>query len=326
MQNAPKARKPTACSNCKQVGHTKLKCPQRSVAQINQQPKRRKTSQVPAINPRNNNIILEAAINDFDGEVDRDENNNYDEEHEGDDEQIDPVDLNEDNAEEINGAAPNFNYEWTEYPINSPPIVVTRRETKILLDSKVPFFRQGNLGPNRAEIRSLAATTELDFFQIFWTQDIMETTCINSNWYGEKFIRGWMELEVPEFKAFLSIVMELGKIKFPSRESAFNNSIHGSGFIKIVGMNLARFNSIVKAWRYEDFSELTVEEIAAKKRDDPFWPIKKLSEELASTFQYMYQCSQAMDIDEQTVPFKGRHKCRCYNPKKYTNGTSKYMH
>ena len=104
---------------------------------------------------------------------------------------------------------------------------------------------------------------------------MMEKMCKNTNWYGTRYIVGWKELKVPEFKTFLAIIMELGKTKFPTRDLAFDQGIHGSGFVKVIGMNLARFNAIVKAWRFEDYSNLSPEEIAAKKANDPFWPVKK---------------------------------------------------
>jgi hypothetical protein len=249
----------------------------------------------------------------MDGEPERENEDGNDDDIEEDHEEIDATN------EEINGGgpAPDFNYEWTECTINDPPERGTRTGNKILLESNVPYFKkQSAVGPNKSEIRRLAAVTELDFFKIFWTNNMMEKMCKNTNWFGSRYIVGWKELKIPEFKAFLAIIMELGKTRFPSRDLAFDQGIHGSGFVKTIGMNLARFNAIVKAWRFEDYSNLSPEEIAAKKANDPFWPVKKLAEEMALQFGNMYQCGQAMDIDEQTVPFKGRHKCRCYNPKK----------
>ena len=263
---------------------------------------------------------LREAIEGLDGDVDDDQNTENDGEIEEDDIEIDAVDLPEnlpENDDNLDANLPNFNYEWQEYPIQDPPELTTRGGNKILLEAAIPTFKKAStVGPNRTEIRRLGAITELDFFQIFWTKEIMVKFCSNSNWYGNKYVKGWTNLTVPEFKAFIAIIMELGKVKYPSRESAFDKGIHGSKFISIVGLSIARFNQIVIAWRYEDFSQLTLEQLAGTKRDNPFWPIKALAEELSSKFQSMYQCGQAMDIDEQTVPFKGRHKCRCYNPKK----------
>jgi hypothetical protein len=35
---------------------------------------------------------------------------------------------------------------------------------------------------------------------------------------------------------------------------------------------------------------------------------------LSSAFLKEFHCPQFIDIDEQSIPWKGRHKCRCYNP------------
>ena len=185
---------------------------------------------------------------------------------------------------------------------------------RILQNANLPAFKkEAVVGPNTIAINEAGAKTELDFFQLFWSEEKMQQYVTNSNWYGKKYIKNWYDLTMAEFKTFLAIVMELGRVKYPSRDAAFQNSSRGSRFVNIVGIPLARFNAIVKAWRYEDYSNLTTEQIAQSKRNDPFWPIKKFAEDLASRFQSLYQCRQGLDIDEQTVPFKGRHKFIFYS-------------
>lgn len=301
-----------------------------SAVSVNKQKKRKKSPNEQAPQAAVRATQHADAVRDFDGEEDNDVDNPQpreedDQDQEEDQQSLDGVDLPQNDGEQApeagvpRVAAPNFNYEWTEKSISSPPERNTRSGNKIIEEAELPTFKNsGSVGPNRAEIRRKNAIKEIDFLQLFWTNELIDQMIKNSNWYGNTFLRtkGWFDLTRSEFKAFLAIVMELGRVKFPSREAAFDKSHSGSGFIKIVGISLERFNHIVKAWRYEDFSKLTPDEIAEKKRNDPFWPIKKMAEDLALNFQSMYNCRQGLDIDEQTVPFKGRHKCRCYNPKK----------
>ena len=77
-----------------------------------------------------------------------------------------------------------------------------------------------------------------------------------------------------------------------------------------------RFEQILKAWHYENYMEYTAEEIKQLKALDPFWPIASLEKDLNARFGAMMKPGQFLDIDEQCIPWKGRHKCRCYNKSK----------
>jgi hypothetical protein len=59
----------------------------------------------------------------------------------------------------------------------------------------------------------------------------------------------------------------------------------------------------------------TNEELDLMKADDPFWAVKDYCEALRNQFSELWNPGQFMDVDEQTIPWKGRHKCR-HNPKK----------
>jgi hypothetical protein len=104
----------------------------------------------------------------------------------------------------------------------------------------------------------------------------------------------------------------LGAVKYPTREMAFTDSIFGcSLFGKL--MTIDRFNHILTAWHYEYYDGLTDAEVAALKQYNPFLAVKSLSIILAKSFKDYYQCGQLLDIDELCIPWKGQHKCRCYN-------------
>ena len=83
----------------------------------------------------------------------------------------------------------------------------------------------------------------------------------------------------------------------------------GNPFTRTVMMtNNERFEQILKAWHYENYTtEYTAEEIRQLRAFDPFWTVASLEKGLERKF---------LDIDEQCIPWKGRHKCRCYNKSK----------
>ena len=81
-------------------------------------------------------------------------------------------------------------------------------------------------------------------------------------------------------------------------------------------MTYYRFEMIMRAWHYVDYAQYTAEEIKQNKQADPFWPVSSLEEDLNVVFRRNYNPGQCVDIDEQCIPWKGRHKCRCYNKSK----------
>lgn len=96
-------------------------------------------------------------------------------------------------------------------------------------------------------------------------------------------------------------------------------SSYGCQFVQQL-MSYARFNSILHAWHYEDYATYTADEIKQEEKKDPFFPVKKFLILLAASFEKAFNPGQFMDIDEQSIPWKGRHIARCYNPNKLEKG------
>jgi hypothetical protein len=62
-----------------------------------------------------------------------------------------------------------------------------------------------------------------------------------------------------------------------------------------------------------DFSPRQREE---KTKIDPFWQTDKFCERLNDNFAHYWQLGQCSDLEERTCGFRGKHKCRCFNPAK----------
>jgi hypothetical protein len=75
--------------------------------------------------------------------------------------------------------------------------------------------------------------------------------------------------------------------------------------------------SLHAAWRYLDNSLYTNEELNLMKAEDPFWAVNiDDCEALRNQISELWNPGQFMDVNEQTIPLKGRQKCRNYYPKK----------
>ena len=116
-------------------------------------------------------------------------------------------------------------------------------------------------GVNTAFMRSSNCLTCLDSFACFFDDNVMHAFLTAShNWGQKNFPSNWKPFTVNELKAFLAIILVLGLIPVSSRESVWDDNGLGIPFIKRI-MSKARFNQLLRAWRYNDESGLTDEKL-----------------------------------------------------------------
>ena len=185
---------------------------------------------------------------------------------------------------------------------------------------ELPGFLVRNPGPQKGYLKEKGVTFKKDFscieyFSVFVCAVVVGTFVASTNVYGNLYVTGWTELTAEEFKAFLSVIIYFGYIKYASRDVAFERGEFGSPFVRRL-FTLARFNNILRAWHWEDYSATDDAQRTVLKKKDPFWIIQSFAVSLSEAFAKAFFCKQFIDIDEQSVPWKGRHKCRCYNPAK----------
>jgi hypothetical protein len=77
-----------------------------------------------------------------------------------------------------------------------------------------------------------------------------------------------------------------------------------------------RFERIMRAWHYLDASNMTTAELHRRNSENPFWTVDELVEKFAAVAMSSYIPYQSLSLDEQTIPCKCRHRCKCYNPNK----------
>ena len=130
-----------------------------------------------------------------------------------------------------------------------------------------------------------------------------------SNCYGRSNIRNWTDITNEEFKIFLAIIIVLGVHEIPSRRKAWLHELFGITYLRTL-MTWIRFEQILSAWRY------LPEDERPQGRQSPFRAVNRFIATLAHNFQSRYHARQRLDIDEQCIPFKGRHSSRCYNSAK----------
>lgn len=220
---------------------------------------------------------------------------------------------------------------WILSPMGDIPVLETRSCARlssastaepVATCSYMPEFKGYNgrrefNGINKNFIDDNRCFSVLSFFQLFITGAILEAFVTATNYWGRNyFTRYWRkDLDVAEFKAFLAIIFEMGIVKYPNRDVAFENTDHGNAFARSL-MSKNRFDKILRCWRFEDYSQTTAATRNELRVASPFWAAKAFIVLVATAFELLFNPGQLLDIDEQCIPWKGRHRCRCYNPNK----------
>jgi Transposase IS4 len=340
---ATKERAKTKCSVCQGFGHTKPTCPQKGAPagglpapvigsgsgglQIEvQQPKKstRKRQQEDDSGDESGSDIGDqefSGLQEGDSDADSDADEEDEEEHADIEAQIAA-----NSSSSSSSDSPQRISEWRNSGLSVPAAVKTLRETRtgeikgIQNQHQLPAFLVQNPGPQKEYLKQKGVTFEKEFscvqyFLAFFCAFVLGTFVASTNSYGDAYIAGWTELTVDEFKAFLAVIIYFGYIKYPNRTVAFERGEFGSPFVRRL-FTLQRFNSILRAWHWEDYSKTTDADRKVLKKKDPFWIVQSFAVHLSAAFAKAFFCHQFIDIDEQSVPWKGRHKCRCYNPAK----------
>ena len=224
------------CGGCKNVGHDRRNCPYKGGAQhssssssalptsssTNSRPKAPKVKRARQTNKRSNRSAADDEYLSGDEEesvhgeiVQRDH--------------LDEEDSTGDEQEEEPPEREALTLEWAPHAILPIPQHGLRAGNMPLpIDELYPTSSRGGAVDGDSLIRGKKLQEPAQYVEVFWDTDIFETFVRNTNSYARNtHIRSWRDVDVPELKTFLSIVLFLGVKKFPTRHMAWDTGIFG---------------------------------------------------------------------------------------------------
>jgi hypothetical protein len=188
-----------------------------------------------------------------------------------------------------------------------------------------PEFSRPNDEP-RARRIPRTCTTAMDFVQLMFPIELVDTLvmCTNAAATGHPRLTAlqrytnWKSTTRKEMYVFLAICIYLGVVKVQNRKLVWK---HGGVFEQTwvsSRMTLRRFEGLLNAFNccMHWHPHVSDDDYATKTAADPFWQIKSFVEQCNEKSRYHFKMGRSFSIDEAVIPFKGRHKARCYNPKK----------
>lgn len=251
-------------------------------------------------------------------EADPEEDERDDQPDEDDEElHLDPI-VQAERDEEIVVPTPdvawNAEVKWTKHTIEEAPATETRQG--VIQGHIVPTTTKKYAGAISipASVKSPA-----DFMNLLWDGFIFARFVMATNLFvSHQPIPSWTpanDLTEPELRKFFGLHLYMGIKRIPDRNMYWSKGIMGDDYVRSV-MSRNRFMAIQANLHWTDTSLLTGAERTAKNKADGFWSIRGLLFWLTRNFQRYFECGRELDIDEMTVPFKGRHRARVYNPNK----------
>lgn len=158
-----------------------------------------------------------------------------------------------------------------------------------------------------------------DFMNLLFSDDILQRFVEKTNSYvANQKKKAWgaaNNLTVVELKKFFGLSLYMGILQLPERKKYWERGIFRCSFVDSV-MSRDRYQAIASSLHWEDTSGLSAAERTEKNRQDGFWTVEGFLQLLVANFQRYYQCGQFLSVDEMCIFFKGRHRCKCYNPRK----------
>ena len=161
----------------------------------------------------------------------------------------------------------------------------------------------------------VSVATPLDYFQLFFSDNIFETICKNSNnfkifhcqqkrliqpQYDEKF---WEDTHIPEMKAFFGLSVMFGLLN----QSRYQNFWSKDPFLGNIGVQrVFSLKRYTKMSEYLHVSDRESEKPRGHPDYDKLGKIRWLYEHLLHTCPLYKNCECEQVIDEQMVKFSGR--------------------
>lgn len=163
------------------------------------------------------------------------------------------------------------------------------KNKKFLHKVIVDCFERNDL-PNE----SITASSPLDYFSLFITNEIIEYIVQQTNLYSTQSKGKSIDVSVDEMKDFFAIKLLMGIIKLPAYTDYWNNDLRIPNVANI--MSLKRYQQIRRYLHFVDNNE---------DDGDRYFKIRLLLD-MVREFFLKYEEGQKFSIDEMMIPYKGK--------------------
>lgn len=232
-------------------------------------------------------------------------------------EQLDPI-LLEDPEQDANSATKELIIQWDDVSSSISNAPITRGLPQNQPKETFPNARSDQ--PHGPSNIPSSAKTCIDYFLLFFDAVIVSTFVAATNAFGaakaKAAERKWQDFTDIQFLKFVGVILYMGLVKQPTIKSFWSmDFLFERSWLKKV-FSRDEFLRLLNHLHFRDTSSLSEQDRQAESKKDGFWLVSPFLHLLCANFQKFFTCGRLLDIDEMCIFFKGRHRCRCYNPKK----------
>ena len=205
---------------------------------------------------------------------------------------------------------------WEEVAV--PRAVVRDLRSGEREEPTLPPFAKG---PTAAKNVPDDCTSAFSILKLLLNESLIDSMCEFTNAYANESAyantrraQRWHDTEPAEMWVWISCVLFIGVCKIANREAAW---LRSSPFFQpwlASKMSLERFEAIARCLHTEAPWRLSDAERASRNQEDAFWQIEAFARELSDNFTSHIDVGQCMNLDECTCGYRGKHRCRCFNP------------
>lgn len=186
---------------------------------------------------------------------------------------------------------------------------------------KPSIFPPNLRGYRGARFIPTTARTPAQFLGLFFDEEMLQRFVDQTNSYVSKQAKpAWIAsnpLTIALLRKFFGLVLYMGIVNRPNRRMyLWQDKIFGDRKVVSNIMSRDMFLNISYNLHWKDTSDVTPQDRYLRNKADGFWTVADMLDSLAEKYRYYYEPGHTMSIDEMCIFFKGRHRCRCYNPKK----------
>lgn len=190
---------------------------------------------------------------------------------------------------------------------------------KLVLADPIPT----SMTAREATSRNIPAGAEspIDFFLLFFTAALVDLIVVNTNLYGAFQLGNvWKPVTPTIIHNFISIFIYMGMVRQPEMDSywyktAEHTDIFGREWVQ-KRMGRDRFYQIWRCLHFIDVTQLSQQQRTGCSKVDGYYLVRPFLDLIRVACELYCLPGRGLSINEMCIRFKGRHRCRCFNPSK----------
>ena len=153
-------------------------------------------------------------------------------------------------------------------------------------------------------VEKLIAKTERELFEEFFDNEVIQHITDQSMKYATQQNRHGFDLKPYQLQRFLGFLLFTGYHKLPREDMYWENAVDCNIRIVTNAMTRQTFRDIKR--------NLHLSDNASVKKDDKLYKVREYADMLNSKFAKFGVFSHNLSIDEQMIPYFGRHSCKMF--------------